>query len=283
MKGVAGLLGVVAGCAAGAFAACSSFEAEPERDADAAVVADAATASDASPPLDAPPGDAPTAPCLPPPVSFVPDSGLPPPPGWFFSGEAKAQSSFVVLTTENGSRAGAVFWDKRIDLRDGELAIRFFFQLVDAPPPAEGFAVVWLSGGSVPPSVGPGGNQLGILQRTGAALVLDTSSAAVGDGGLDPLGTPFFAVATTSRRPPLWFSGAKATAIDGAWHELNVLLSGKTITAEIDGSPTIQANAPEDMPKLGYLGFTAATGTNATEHRIRDVQVRGMNVGCATP
>src|SRR6185437_5605684 len=182
---------------------------------------------------------------------------IPPPGGgWTLNGSAQMSGTGVRLTSAKPSQAGSVVYDVP-QARDGLLAK--FTTSMGGGAGGHGLTLSLLDASSARlTSIGGKGGGLGWTGTSGVAVALVTRSApgepsspfvgvATGSSG----GVPTFAATSTTNVPDLR-SGP---------HNVQVSVSGKTITVEIDGRLALQTTlAPWTIPATVLPAFTAGTG-----------------------
>jgi len=181
-----------------------------------------------------------------------------PPPGggWTFNGSAQMSGTDVRLTSANVSQAGSVVYDVP-QPSDGLLAN--FTTSMGGGTGGDGMTLALLDASSADTSaLGSDGAGLGWAGESGVAVALVTHST-----GGEP-SSPFVGVATGSSGGVPTFAATSTTNVPDlrtGTHNVQVSVSGQTITVDIDGQQALSTTlVPGTIPANVLVGFTAGTG-----------------------
>jgi hypothetical protein len=197
-------------------------------------------------------------------VSPAPGTAVPPPGGgWTFNGAAQMSGTGLTLTRAVPFTAGSAIYS--VPQQSNGLQASFTVS-IQGGTDGDGMTLALLDASKAKVTVlGPPGVGLGWAGHSGIAVALVTRTTSP-----EPAG-PFIGIAAGSSRGKPTFIATSTSIPDlrQGTHDVEVSVSGQTITVSIDGhsvlSPTLPAGT---VPPSVLVGFTASTGSRTDDHAV---------------
>ena len=204
-------------------------------------------------------------------VAPGPGTASVPPPGggWTFNGSAQMSGADVILTPAKLSQSGSVIFS--VPQPSDGLTAKFTTS-IGGGTGGDGMTLALLDSGSAGlTALGSDGAGLGWAGQSGVAVALVTNPT-----GSEPL-SPFVGIATGSSGGQPTFAATSTTNVPDlrtGTHNVQVTVSGQTITVDIDGQQALSTTLPAGtIPPHVLLGFTAGTGSQDDSQAISDVAI----------
>ncbi len=203
-------------------------------------------------------------------VSISSGSTLLPQPGtgWVFNGSAAMAGNEAVLTPATNMQAGAAFYSQTI-ATDGMTAA--FTLRMNGGSGADGatFALIDPAQATAgPASVGGKGSGLGFAGLPGVAVTFQTyASYGVSSYNFVGIGT-----STAGGAMTLVASSTSVPQLRTGTHNINISVSGTTITLKVDGTTVLTKSVP-GLPATALAGFTAGNGGQNDVHAVSNAQI----------
>ncbi len=191
---------------------------------------------------------------------------------WNFEGTAQwdATNSWVQLTGPGINEAGTAFQTSAtVDAHAITIEFSFF---VSGGSGADGISLTALDSTRMSGFVGGTGGGIGYAGLPGWSVEVDTW---YNGEHYDPTTEDHLSVHIDGNvnSPQAW--AALPEMEDGAWHTMQVSVSGTWMRVSIDGTPYIDQNIGGLANFPAYVGFTAATGSMTNYHLIDALLVEG--------
>ena len=195
--------------------------------------------------------------------------------GWEIEGNAWLADDELTLTDDAPWQLGAAWLPMDIPGDAVEVAFSFYASSASLLS-ADGLALVVADAQRWDGSLGPGGGGMGFgagvepgAALPGWALELDTSYNLE----VDPTRDDHTAFVVDGDLASWRASSPLPELEDGAWHRAELSLQREHLVVAVDGDTVIDTYIHDDLDYRGVLGFTAATGSITSNHRVADVQV----------
>ncbi len=192
---------------------------------------------------------------------------------WNFEGSAvwDSVSNVVQLTEPTTNQAGTAFQTASTVSSDS-VSIGFSFY-VSGGTGADGISLTALDSGRMTGFVGEAGGGIGYGGLPGWNIEVDTWYNSENN---DPTQDDHLSVHIDGVQSSYEAWSALPEMEDGAWHEMNVTVTGTWMTIEVDGAIYIDQDIPRLSAFPAYVGFTAATGGSTNYHLIDALEVEAF-------
>lgn len=194
---------------------------------------------------------------------------------WHFEGSARWDGNgWVELTNTGTGQAGTAFQTAQsVDAAAVSIAFSFY---VSGGSGADGMSVTALDTNRMTGFVGTSGGGIGYGGLPGWSLEIDTwwNSEYFEPSQDDHIA---LSIDGDAANPVIWATLPEME--DGAWHQMELTVSGTHLVVAVDGVAYIDANVPQLTSFPAYVGFTAATGAFTNFHLVDALEVENFVCG----